>query len=179
MGAAIELATEPPMSSLPVAAYRPETPDDDPFVDALAADAFGPGRFARAAERVRERAAHERALSFVAILDGDVVGAVRQTRIMIGLRPALMLGPLAVRPAQAGKGIGRRLMALAAEAARGAGESLIILVGDLSYYGPLGYEALPTGSVILPGPVDQTRILGLPLAADALRGVSGIVGPRR
>lgn len=167
------------MSSYPDVRYLPETPDHDAIVDAIAADAFGPGRFARAAERVRESAPHDRSLSFVAMLYGEVVGSVRQTPILIGDRPALMLGPLAVRPAYKRLGIGRTLMALTAEAARTAGESAIMLVGDRSYYLSLGYVPLPPGSVIMPGPVDPARILGMALVPGALAGLSGIVGPRR
>ena len=158
--------------------YLPETADHDLIVDAIAADAFGPGRFTRAAERVREMIPHDRTLSFLAVLEDEVVGSVRQTPIAIGARPALMLGPLAVRPAFKGHGIGRTLMRLAAEAARKAGEGAIMLVGDRAYYEPLGYQPLPPGSVILPGPVDVRRILGLALKPGALEGLSGTVGPR-
>lgn len=158
--------------------YAPETPDHDLIVDAIAADAFGPGRFARAAERVREMMPHDRGLSFVAMLEGEIVGSVRQTRVAVGAGPALMLGPLAVRPAFKGRGIGRALMGMAAAAARREGEGAIILVGDRAYYEPLGYRPLPAGSVILPGPVDRGRILGLPLRPNGLDGLAGIVGPR-
>ena len=167
------------MSCLLDVVYLPETPAHDPCIDAIADEAFGPGRFVRAAERVREMAAHDRNLSFVALLDGVVVGSVRLTPIRIGESPCLMLGPLAVRPQYKGKGIGRRLMAMAETAALLAGETVIMLVGDRAYYMPLGYQPLPVGSVEMPGPVDQTRILGLPLVEGALEGVSGKVMARR
>ena len=47
---------------------RAETPCDDDAVEQLAADAFGPGRFARAAFRLREGVEHEHQLSFVALM---------------------------------------------------------------------------------------------------------------
>jgi predicted N-acetyltransferase YhbS len=90
-----------------------------------------------------------------------------------------MLGPLAVRPAFKKRGIGRMLLALSAEAAREAGETAIFLVGDRAYYMPLGYQPLPLGSVLMPGPVDAARLLGLSLVAGAFEGVSGAVLPRR
>lgn len=166
------------MPSLPNVLYLPETADHDLVVDAIAADAFGPGRFARAAERVREMAPYDRRLCLVAVLEDEVIGSVRQTPVAVGSRPAVMLGPLAVRPAFKGHGIGRTLMGLAAEAARRAGESAVVLVGDRDYYEPLGYRPLPPGSVVLPGPVDLNRILGLALAPDALEGLAGVVRPR-
>lgn len=158
--------------------FVPESPEHDGAVEALNAQAFGPGRHAKAAARVREMAAHDPALSFVAIRQGEIVGTVRQTKVSIGGRPAVMLGPLAVRPALKGRGVGRALMALAAEAAAAAGESVVFLVGDRAYYMPLGYQPLAPGSVWMPGPVDERRILALPLAAGALDGLSGAVGPR-
>ncbi|MEF2071663.1 GNAT family N-acetyltransferase [Consotaella aegiceratis] len=158
--------------------YLPETADHDAVIAEIADEAFGPGRFARAAERVREMAAHDRALSFVAVLNGGVIGSVRLTPVAIGRRPALMLGPLAVRPAHKNKGVGKALMRLAAEGAMRAGETVIFLVGDLPYYGPLGYRRLPPGSVRMPGPVDPARLLALPLAEGALTGLSGRVAPR-
>ncbi|WP_185983536.1 GNAT family N-acetyltransferase [Aureimonas mangrovi] len=155
-----------------------ETAAHDEAVEALSAEAFGPGRFTRAAARVREMTPHDRSLSFVAMRGAEFVGSVRQTRVMVGTRPAVMLGPLAVKPAFKGKGAGRALMAMAADAARLAGETAIFLVGDRAYYMPLGYEPLPARSVLMPGPVDERRILGLALVPGALQGLSGAVGPR-
>ena len=155
-----------------------ESAAHDAAVEALNAEAFGPGRHAKAAARVREMVPHDPSLSFVAVRQGEVVGTVRQTKVAIGGRPAVMLGPLAVRPALKGRGVGRALMALAADAARAAGETVVFLVGDRAYYMPLGYEPLAPGAVSMPGPVDARRMLALPLEADALDGLSGAVGPR-
>ena len=159
--------------------FEAEHPTHAETIEALNAEAFGPGRFTRAAERVRERSPHDPALSRVAILRGEVVGSVRMTPVRIGDRRVLMLGPLAVRPAFKKRGIGRMLLALAAEAAAGAGETAIFLVGDRAYYMPLGYRSLPVGSVRMPGPVDEARILGLELVPGALEALRGEVLPRR
>jgi len=159
--------------------YAPETADHADAIERIAAEAFGPGRFARAAERVRERQPHDPALSVVAFLHGEVVGSVRQTRVRIGATPAVMLGPLAVRPLFTKRGIGRQLMRLAADAAGQAGERVIFLVGDRAYYEPFGYRPLPVGTVRMPGPVDERRILALELVPGALEGISGAVEPRR
>lgn len=158
--------------------YLPETADLDAVITEIADQAFGPGRFARAAERVRELAPHDRTLSFVACYDGQVIGSVRLTPVAIGDSPALMLGPLAVRPAYSKRGIGKALMHHAAEAAREAGERLVFLVGDLSYYGPLGYRRLQPGAVVMPGPVDPARILALVLIEGAETEAAGPVRPR-
>lgn len=159
--------------------FLPEQSDHAPLIAAITDEAFGPGRFVRAAERVREMASFDPGLSFVAEHGGAIIGSVRLTPIAIGAAPSLMLGPLAVRPDYKNRGVGKALMRLAAEAARAAGERSIILVGDPPYYAPMGYERLPRGSVVMPGPVDPDRLLGLPLADGALADLAGTVGPRR
>ncbi len=158
--------------------FLPELAKHSQAIDAIADEAFGPGRFSRAAERVREMAPHDPVLSFVAELDGAIIGSVRLTPILVGRVPSLLLGPLAVRPAFKNRGAGKALMRIAADAARQKGEGSIILVGDPPYYAPLGYRPLPPGSVIMPGPVDPRRVLGLELTEGGLAGLTGRVRAR-
>ena len=141
--------------------YLPEIPAHDAEIEHINEEAFGPGRFARAAYKIREGGPHERALSFVAIHDGNVVASVRLTRIAAGQGRALLLGPLAVRPPFKNLGIGRRLVAIALEAAEKAGETAVMLVGDEPYYGPLGFKRVPRGQISMPRPVDLDRILAV------------------
>ncbi|MGO4842966.1 GNAT family N-acetyltransferase, partial [Rhizobiaceae sp. 2RAB30] len=93
-----------------------------------------PGRFVRAAYKIREGGPHERALSFVAMHDGAVIASVRMTRVAAGEGKALMLGPLAVKPAYKNVGIGRRLVKMVLEAAENWGAPAVLLVGDEPYY---------------------------------------------
>jgi predicted N-acetyltransferase YhbS len=154
--------------------FRPERADDSAAIEDLAARAFGPGRFARAAYRLRERAPHVAGLSFVAEHEGELAGSVRLTPITVGDRAALLLGPLVVHPDWKGKGCGRGLVKLAVGAARDAGHGLVILVGDLPYYGPLGFRRVePVGAVTLPGPVDPARLLVAELRDGAAAGLAG------
>ena len=78
------------------AAYLPESPDHDAAIEAINEEAFGPGRFARAAYKIREAGGHDRRLSFVAVVDGAVIASVRMTPIAAGAGRAYLLGPLAV-----------------------------------------------------------------------------------
>ncbi|WAP67937.1 GNAT family N-acetyltransferase [Jiella pelagia] len=158
--------------------FLPELAEHHDAIEAIADEAFGPGRFARAAERVREMAPHDPALSFVAEYDGAIIGSVRLTPILVGSAPSLLLGPLAVRPAFKNRGAGKALMRLAAETARQTGEGSIILIGDPPYYAPLGYRPLPPGSVIMPGPVDPRRVLGLELVEGGLAALAGSIRAR-
>jgi predicted N-acetyltransferase YhbS len=153
--------------------YRLEHPDDEPAIEALHAEAFGPGRFARAAYRLREGVAHDPGLSFVAHDSERMIASVRMTAISIGGRPALLLGPLVVLPAYKGQGAGRALVRMAVEAAGEAGHEVVMLVGDLDYYGPLGFSRLGRYQITLPGPVDPDRVLVAGLVEGALEGLVG------
>jgi predicted N-acetyltransferase YhbS len=154
---------------------RAETPDDAAAIDALVERGFGPGRYAKSAYRLREGVAPIAALSLVAIEGGTLRGSVRFWPVAIGPARALLLGPLAVENAQRGRGIGVALMEQGISAARAAGWPSIVLVGDEPYYARVGFSKLPPGRVKFPGPVDQSRILGLSLEAGALINLSGEV----
>ena len=156
-------------------AYSPETPAHDLEIEHINEEAFGPGRFARAAYKIREGGPHERALSFVAVHDGAVIASVRLTRIAAGEGRALLLGPLAVRPAFKNLGIGRRLVAISLDAVKKERGAAVILVGDEPYYGPLGFKRVSRGQVTMPRPVDLDRILAVEIEPGALARLAGEV----
>lgn len=145
-----------------------EAPGDAETIERLHERAFGPGRYVRAAERIREQAAADPRLCFVARVATLVVGSVRLTPIHIGAAASLMLGPLAVEPAFRSRGIGRLLMERAIAEAGALGYRSILLVGDESYYGRLGFKRVAHGQAVMPGPVDMSRVL-LWAADDAAR----------
>ena len=157
------------VSALP--ALATERPADRPAVEGLIERAFGPGRYAKAAERLREGNRPLLELSYVARQGGEIVGCVRMWPVRIGDTPALLLGPFAVDPACRSRGLGAALVAHACEAAQSAGHRLIVLVGDEPYFGPLGFVRAP--GLVMPGPVDPRRVLVrafTPAAADGLAG---------
>jgi predicted N-acetyltransferase YhbS len=158
-----------------VVTYAPEEPVHDAAIEDINKEAFGPGRFARAAYRIREGGPHDRTLSFVALNGEHVVGSVRLTPIRIGATSALLLGPLAVRPAWKNQGIGAELMRASMEAARVAGHHLVILVGDEPYYAPFGFRQISGHQIEMPAPVDPTRFLSCELTPRALEDVQGRV----
>ncbi len=155
---------------------RHENSGDASVLSRLAAEAFGPGRFARSAYRVREGIAPVAGLSLCGVLDGEVIGGIRFTAISIGgAEGALLLGPLIVAPAMAGKGFGKALIEEGLARARGEGFSLVLLVGDMPYYGRFGFKPVPPARVTLPGPVDPARLLYVELVPGAIEGTSGPV----
>jgi len=150
-------------------------PEDRDAVERLHARAFGPGRYARTAFRIREQAGAAEGLAYVARVGSLLVAAVQLTPIRIGEHRAFMLGPLTVDPPFEGKGIGRALLERCAHAARAVKRDVIILVGDEPYYARSGYKRVPPGRIRLPGPVDPMRVLALELEPGALQKVAGEV----
>ena len=154
-----------------------ERPQDGPRADDLVDRAFGPGRYAKAAERLREGNRLRPELSICAWDEGRLVGVARQWPILIGETPALFLGPFAVEASARGQGVGGALIVEACRAAEAAGERLTLLVGDLAFFAPFGFEAAPAGWLTMPGPVDPRRVLWRAHAAGAFEGVGGVVRP--
>ncbi len=154
-----------------------EAPGDEPALSNLAADAFGPGRFARSAYRVREGVKPVASLSLAGWRNGTLVGGIRFTAIKLGTQEnALLLGPLVVSPAATGNGYGRALVEAGLARARAEGFGLVLLVGDMPYYGRFGFApVMPRGKIVLPGPVDPARLLALELEPGALQPASGMV----
>lgn len=156
-------------------ALAPLTPTDLPLIERLDERAFGPGRFARSAYRLREGREPEPDLSFVARVGTMIVGANRMTRVLCGAKPALLLGPLTVEPAFRGRGVAAALIGASLAAARAQGHDLVVLVGDLAFYERFGFFRTPAGRLALPGPVDPARILACELGPGAFEGVAGAV----
>jgi predicted N-acetyltransferase YhbS len=143
---------------------RHEKSSDASAREALLDLAYGPVRFSKTSELLR------------ALDDGRIAGTVRLWAVSAGGdRPALLLGPLAVRPDSRNRGIGSALMRRALESARRLGHRTVLLVGDAAYYGRFGFSAERTGKLWLPGPYDQHRLLGLELRPDALEGARGLI----
>jgi predicted N-acetyltransferase YhbS len=159
-----------------VVTVREVRPEDGPHISALHAVAFGPGRFARTAYRVREGTGLASRYCRVCLIEGRIIAAVRFTPIRIGATDgALLLGPLAVDPAFANRGHGRGLVRDGMDAARADGLGLVLLVGDEPYYARLGFARVPAGRIALPGPVNPERLLAAELRPGALSDYRGLV----
>jgi predicted N-acetyltransferase YhbS len=60
-------------------------------------------------------------------------------------------------------------------AARGHGA--VILLGDAPYYARFGFSSAKTGELLLPGPFERDRLLGLELREGALDEAWGMITP--
>jgi predicted N-acetyltransferase YhbS len=158
------------------ASIRLQTPDDQATLAEMNERAFGPGRFARTAYRVREGAVTDARLNLCAIMDGAIAGAVYFTPVAIGgVSGALLLGPLIIEEAFKNQGHGLKLMLEGMKRARELGYKLAVLVGDLPYYARAGFAVVPDRRIALPGPVDPGRLLYAELAPGALEAYRGLV----
>jgi predicted N-acetyltransferase YhbS len=157
-----------------------EMPEHAEAIEGVLDRAFGPGRFAKTSERVRERgAAAEPQLSRVALNDdGAVAGVCRIWSARAGA-PVYFLGPLAVDPEAQAAGLGVALVKACVEACRMRGGNAIVTVGAERFFRPAGFSTVPRDRLVLPGPTDPARLLWLPLRPGGLDQISGeITAPR-
>ena len=167
-------------SIVPLAAIDPALVED--LLDA----AFGDGRQARTAYRIREGMEWLPGLSFAALDDEDYLVATIQLWPVALLaphgraHPLLMVGPVAVMPGRQGEGYGKALMAASLAAAdRLGGTSGALpqmLIGDFDYYRQWDFSAAHTGGWRCPGPWDPARLLARSANAAVLPR-EGLLGP--
>jgi predicted N-acetyltransferase YhbS len=177
------MTIHPVTGTVTQAAMRALMPADMPEVSRLHERVFGPGRYARTAYRVREGAPKGTPLlsqycRCVAV-GPRLLGSLNMTKVSIGgTGDALLLGPVAVDPEFANQGFGRSMINDAIDAARKDGVKLMLLVGDAPYYARMGFVAVPTGQITLPGPVNPARLLAIELQPGVLDSYRGKVTAR-
>jgi predicted N-acetyltransferase YhbS len=170
------LETTPPKKVLAFA-LRAERASDVAARERLLDACFGPDRDGRTCQRLRDGRLPAEGLAFTATHRRRVVGTVRLWHVMAGGKDALVLGPLAVEPGLQSLGIGAALMRHAVDQARARGHQAIVLLGDAPYYTRFGFAADKARELVLPGPFERERLLGLELVAGALDGAWGMIVP--
>lgn len=159
----------------------PETPSQHADgIEALYDVTFGPGHFAKTAERLREHNRSLPELNRVALgEDGEVVGAVRMWPIWVERGgAAVFVGPVAVHPSRRGAKLGLKLCRLALDAALEAGWQGAIIIGSPDYFLPLGFKTVAGDTLIFPSPQDMSRVMRMDLGGDT-SGYSGRIIPHR
>lgn len=137
---------------------------------------MGPKRKLKSSEKLRRGRLPAEGLAFVARDEaGYLIGSVRLWDVRLGAEGAnaLLLGPLAVETALAGRGVGAALMRHAIAEARRLEHTAILLVGDAAYYERFGFSSKLTGALAMPGPYETDRFLALELKSGALANASG------
>jgi len=127
---------------------RPETPSDHATLRDILIAAFANHAYSHQTEHlIVEGLRTDGALtvSLVAELNGNVVGQIAFSPVMIGGKDCgwLALGPVAVAPAFQRRGIGRSLVAEGLRTVRDLGTQGCVLVGDPAFYRRFGFESNP------------------------------------
>lgn len=145
---------------------RPEEPRDFPAIREIHQLSFGRENEAVLVEKIRSSRDFIPGLSLVAEYEGRVAGHVLFSRILI--RPAdpnlpeetsLALAPLAVHPDFRNKGIGSELVNQGLKTCRQYGHSLVIVVGEQSYYARFGFVPGRPKGLEVPFPVPERAFL--------------------
>lgn len=138
-------------------------------IEALFDRTFGPGHFAKTAERLREYSRSLPEINRVALEDGRVVGVCRVWPLVVGpsRMQALFYGPVAVDPAYRGNFLSLKITQAALDAGKAAGWPAAILIGAHSLFGKAGFTVVPKGRLTFPGPQDPARVMVQNLAGDA------------
>jgi putative acetyltransferase len=98
--------------------------------------------------------------------DGTVVGFALLTRCHIDDVPALALGPCAVLADQQRGGAGSATIRAALDAARAAGESLVVVLGHAPYYPRFGFTPASGYGIRPPFEVPDENMMALVLDPD-------------
>lgn len=170
------LETTPPNKVLAFA-IRAERASDVAAREKLLDLCFGEDRESRTCQRLRDGRLPAEGLAFTATHRRRLVGTVRLWHVAAGGKDALVLGPLAVEPNLQSAGIGAALMRHAIAEARARGHQAVVLLGDAPYYERFGFTADKASQLVLPGPFERERLLGLELLSGALDGAWGMIVP--
>ena len=158
---------------------RPEQPSDHAAIEEVNRLAFGQDAEARLVAKLREADSDDPALSLVAVRDGQVVGHILFSPILIettgGNVAAMALAPMAVLPDFQGQGIGSALVREGLEACRRAGHRIVIVLGHADYYPRFGFKPASRHGLRSPFPVTDEAFMTMALVPGGLDDISGVV----
>jgi len=141
--------------------------------------AFGRRKEAEIVNKLRESQAYVPDLSFVAIINDQIVGHILFTRVNISNElktfKSLSLSPMAVMPAYQQKGIGHMLVREGLIKAKNLGFRSVIVLGHENFYPRFGFEPASRWNIKAPFEVSDKAFLAIELLPNGLKNVSGIV----
>ena len=118
-------------------------------------------------------------LAFVAEVDGDLVGHIMLTKLIIkdeeNTYNTLALAPLSVLPEYQNKAIGSKLIRQSLKIAKEMGFGSVIVLGHDSYYQRFGFKAASTWDIKAPFEVEDGSFMALELEDGVLDGLRGTV----
>lgn len=158
---------------------KSETGDDRASIREVVTMAFGRTSEAELVEAIRNSPNFLPELSLVAGENGEVLGHILFSSIVIESQgqtvPALALAPLAVTPTRQRQGIGSQLVEIGLRQCRELEHSIAVVLGYPGYYKRFGFQTASSFGVDAPFPVPDEVFMVLELKPGALMNVSGIV----
>jgi len=119
---------------------RPETAADADGIRAVTVAAFPSPEEADLVEALRaDSAAWIDGLSYVAEVDGTIIGHALLTRCHVNGADSLALAPCSVAPEHQRTGVGTAVIRQLLDAARDRGEASVIVLGHADYYPRFGF----------------------------------------
>ena len=142
--------------------------------EALLDVSYGPIRFSKTSERLRE--GRRPGLSFVAASGRRLVGTVRLWDVSAGRAGRRCCSDRSrSRPTAASAASARRWCRSRCVKRPGTAMRAVLLVGDAPYYGRFGFSNEKTAALWLPGPYEPHRLLACELKPGALDGARGLI----
>ncbi|TYP54234.1 GNAT family N-acetyltransferase [Thermosediminibacter litoriperuensis] len=118
-------------------------------------------------------------LSLVAELDGEIVGHIMLTKVIIKNSEreyeSLALAPVSVLPQYQNKGVGSALIVESLKIAKRLGFKSVIVLGHSKYYPRFGFKPASIWGIKAPFDVPDESFMALELESGSLDGVSGVV----
>lgn len=159
--------TTPPAPELTI---RPETSGDIDAICVLTTAAFERTDEAEIVDALRGSDSGIEGLSFVGLLDGEVIAHAMLSRCFVDDRPGVCLAPCSVSPDRQRGGTGTVVIeALLAEAAR-RGEAFAVVLGHPEYYPRFGFTPASGYGITLHVDVPDEALMAMPLAGDVPAG---------
>jgi predicted N-acetyltransferase YhbS len=164
------------------ATLRPEKKSDYNTVEQITYRAFLSAEHASGGEallvrKLRDCAAFEPELDYVAELEGTVAGSIMYMRNKVigddGEWRLLTLGPVSVLPKYQRGGVGSALIRKALDLARALGYGAVLVFSHESYYPRFGLKPASEYGITTVDGENFPVFMALPLTGDALDGVRG------
>ncbi len=157
---------------------REESPTDITAIHRLNAAAFDSDAEARLVDRLRSNGALS--LSLVAELDGEVVGHIAFSSVVVtradgSTASGIGLAPMAVSSAHRRHGIGARLIADGIAGLRAENHRFCVVLGHAEYYPKHGFTRASDLGIRWEQPGTEEVFFVQELAPGGLSGVSGVV----
>lgn len=160
-------------------AFARETTNDIASIREVVTAAFGGTSEAKLVEAIRNSPNFIPELSIVAVEEGNVLGHILFSPIIIEAKgqavPALALAPLAVTPTRQRQGIGSQLVQVGLSECQELGHSIVVVLGHPHYYPRFGFQTACQFGVKAPFPVPDEVFMILEVKPGALMSVSGTV----